>query len=921
MHTLSPPTRRTHCLRPAVACALPMQGPMNPEPVPTLKKQFATSLATQLAERDIETRFAVLRCGVLVALLLGLTGVTHIGSHPHSWLTWLQVTAGLLLLGAIGMLVEFARHTKRARYQIALCALLDVGGVGCLAFFLDHWAIPLYFVALCLVVAYGFRYGTGIMLVALAAFAAGFGASVWLESYWMGRRTTGFLLLAGMAFTALFVHANHLRFVRKRIRLQGEIDAHADFIALLGEELRMSLGRLMGDSRENSGKSGSHRLPRDFLEIASHFLQPLPDDILDYCAVKRGTFSATTQDFNLFDCVHRTLASFVRHASDEQRISVQVDPALPFALHGDERRLRRAMLHVMRDTLGGCGAGQFLLRLTVENGGDAQLTLRLGIFRARPASSPPANGNSAPAFDRAPRPRPLDLAGRMAGKLVSALGGEIVRRCPADWRLVELALPLSRQGEMVRQGTLDGMEALAIGFEEGSLMSLCTLLEQWSAITLTAPDLPSATGVLSGAARTKRPLRLILLHGDALRDGSNSGPDFARNVAEATMTLRRHCAPGVSIVLCVQGKVRSSVAGLLDAAPELLSVLESPIQTDELFHIANAAQAACAHAVAAAVTTTSSTGAPLLPAENTMIAAPRAAAPRGAGAARASAVASPQPAGSGAARAPYRILLAESNATNAIVLRKIVERGGHYCELVSDGGLALDRLTSDHFDAAVLDANLPAMNGYELAKAYRYIAQLDERVPIILFSAEPEPDVGARCEPGTVAAFLPAPISAPGLLGALDRVIARALEERSDDLLSLDAESDTAPARPDSEDSRELDQDVLAELEEISPDPAFLDKLLNGFVHDNRVMLDRLHRAVQAERNEEARQLLHAIKGSAVSVGAVALKDLCCHLEKMAGQGLPKDSGPMMAHLETGFQRFCNALDSWRARRQLRAPR
>jgi two-component system sensor histidine kinase RpfC len=820
------------------------------------------------------------------------------------------------------MLFEFARRTKRPRYQIAICVLLDVGGAGCLAFFLDHWAIPLYFVALCLVIAYGYRYGTGIMLVALVAFATGFGASVWLESYWMARRPTGFLLLAGMSFTTLFVHANHLRFVRKRLRLQDEIDAHADFISLLGDELRMSLDKLMVNQRENSGKSGSPRAPRDFLEIASHFLQPLPDDILDYCAVRRGTFSATTQDFNLFDCVHRTLASFRRHASDEQRISLQVDPALPFALHGDERRLRRVMLHVMRDTLGGCSAGQFLVRLTVESGGDGQLTLRLGIFRARPASSSPANVNYAPMCDRASRPRSLDLPGRMAGQLVSALGGEIVRRRPAGWRLVELALPLSRQAEMVRQGTLDGMEALAIGFEEGSQMSLCTLLEQWSAITLTAPDLPLAMGVLSDAARTKRPLRLILLHADALRDGSDSGPDFARSVADATMALRRHCAPGVSIVLCVQGKVRSSVAGLLDAAPELLSVLESPIQTDELFYIANAAHAACAHG-ATGLPTTSSVDTPLLRAGNTMIPAPMFAAPRGAGVpgmTRPSPAAMPLAPGRAAAQAPYRILLAENNATNAIVLRKIVERGGHYCELVNDGGLALDRLTSDHFDAAVLDTNLPVMNGYELAKAYRYIAQLDERVPIILFSAEPEPGIGARWEPGAVAAFLRAPISAPGLLGALDRVIACALEEMSDDMLSPDPASDASPAHLGGE-IRELDQDVLAELEEISPDPAFLDKLLNGFVHDNRVMLDRLHRAVQAERSEEARQLLHAIKGSAVSVGAIALKDLCCHLEKIAGQGLPKDSGPMMAHLEIGFQRFCNALDSWRTRRQLRAPR
>jgi CheY-like chemotaxis protein/HPt (histidine-containing phosphotransfer) domain-containing protein len=908
-----------------------MQAPMISEPVSTLENPIGKSLARQLASKDVEIQIAVLRCGVLLLAFVGLLGVTVSGWQALPSLSWLRLTTGLFLLASIGLLGVLARHPKRRGYQLVLCVLLDIGGASCLAFFLDHSAVAFYSLGLCLVIAYGLRYGTGMMLVSLSAFVTGFGTCAWTQSRLAADSQAGPLLLACMALTAIFVHTHHVRLAKRRVRLQSEITAHADFIAVLGDELSMSLDRLVGGTQEKAEKSGSLDLPHYACAIVSHFLRPLPSDILDYCAVKRGMFSVTTQDFNLFESIHHTLLSFQRHAPErEQRILLQVDPTIAFALHGDAARMRRALLHVLCDTLSGCGAGQFLIRLTGENDCVGQLILRLGLFRAEASNVLPANRNSRPAGGHAlPVRAPTGLAGRMAVHLVSALGGELVRRPLTERHLVELSLPLGRQGARVRQGTLDGMEALAIGFEEGSLMRLCTQLERWSAVTLSAVDVTSAGKVLSDTRLANRQVSLILLHADALRigsDGNDSGPNFARDVAEATVHLRSWCAPGASIVLCVQGQVRSSMAGLLDAAPELLSVLDSPIEPEELFNLASAAHAGWGAEVASGdipATAPTATGMPARPAANSSILTGYPP-PGGAGASGilwASHTVSPLPIRPDSGQPTYRILLAESNPTNAMVLRKIVERGGHYCEVVSDGVLALDRLTSDHFDAAVLDENLPVMNGYELAKAYRYIAHPDERAAIILCTADTNPDVGSHCEPGVVAAFVSFAVSAPALLGELDRVIASAMEESPYEVPAMGYASDAEIMHPVTEDHRELDHDVLAELEEISPDPAFLDRLLNGFVHDNRAMLDRLHDAVQADRNEEARQLLHAIKGSAVSVGAIALKDLCCHLEKLVALKLPNDSKPMMARLETGFRQFCDALDNWRANRKLRVPR
>lgn len=497
----------------------------------------------------------------------------------------------------------------------------------------------------------------------------------------------------------------------------------------------------------------------------------------------------------------------------------------------------------------------------------------------------------------------------MAGELIVALGGELTCHSATGRRLVEVSLPLSmppslppglpqslqqsRQSDPSRQSALAGVETLAIGFEEGGLMTVCTMLDRWSGVTRPLPDVATAIAFLSDPARANLPIHLILLHADALQEGSDGAPDFANRVADATFALRRHCTPHAAIALCVQHGMRSSVAGLLDAAPELLSVLECPIQSDRLFHVATAARAICGMPTAVSRTIIGARNAP------------------------ADSLARPS------ALAAYRVLLAENNATNAIVMRKILERAGHYSELVKNGELALDRLTSDRFDAAVLDANMPIMSGCELAKAYRYMTQAEDRVPIILFSAEPEAGVVGRCDSGDIAAFLSARFSAPDLLGALNRVVT-GMSPAAPGVTPPESQTSqigaNGPGLPEP-DSQQLDHEVLAELEEISPDPAFLDKLLNGFVQDNRVLLDRLRHAVHTQRNEEARQLLHAIKGSAVSVGALALKDLCCQLEKIAAQELCRDSARIIVLLDSGFHRFCEALSAWREQRRQRLSR
>lgn len=66
-----------------------------------------------------------------------------------------------------------------------------------------------------------------------------------------------------------------------------------------------------------------------------------------------------------------------------------------------------------------------------------------------------------------------------------------------------------------------------------------------------------------------------------------------------------------------------------------------------------------------------------------------------------------------------RILVAEDNAINQLILRDQLQELGCTVTLASDGEEALSHWQDDSFDVVLTDVNMPRLNGYELARALR----------------------------------------------------------------------------------------------------------------------------------------------------------------------------------------------------------
>jgi len=117
-----------------------------------------------------------------------------------------------------------------------------------------------------------------------------------------------------------------------------------------------------------------------------------------------------------------------------------------------------------------------------------------------------------------------------------------------------------------------------------------------------------------------------------------------------------------------------------------------------------------------------------------------------------------------------RVLVAEDNVINQLILKDQLEALGCTVELVSDGQEALQRWRPERFDVVLTDINMPRMNGYQLAAELRRRGCLQ---PIIGATANAMREERERC----VAAGMSDCLLKPMDLESLQRSLAPLAKE------------------------------------------------------------------------------------------------------------------------------------------------
>jgi two-component system, sensor histidine kinase and response regulator len=125
-------------------------------------------------------------------------------------------------------------------------------------------------------------------------------------------------------------------------------------------------------------------------------------------------------------------------------------------------------------------------------------------------------------------------------------------------------------------------------------------------------------------------------------------------------------------------------------------------------------------------------------------------------------------------RSCKRVLLAEDNAVNQTLAKRLLEKRGFVVFVVGDGQAAVKAFESDHFDVLLMDIQMPEMDGFEATAAIRAKERsLGGHIPIIALTANALKGDQERCVAAGMDGYVSKPIRTSELLEAIENLIGK----------------------------------------------------------------------------------------------------------------------------------------------------
>jgi PAS domain S-box-containing protein len=120
-----------------------------------------------------------------------------------------------------------------------------------------------------------------------------------------------------------------------------------------------------------------------------------------------------------------------------------------------------------------------------------------------------------------------------------------------------------------------------------------------------------------------------------------------------------------------------------------------------------------------------------------------------------------------------RILVAEDNAINVLVLRAILEKAGHEVTCVSNGVDAIKNISRGHYDLVLMDISMPGKNGIEATREIRsgVMTEIDTEIPIVAITAHAMKGDRERFLEVGMNDYIAKPFSRGAVLGKVEELL------------------------------------------------------------------------------------------------------------------------------------------------------
>jgi len=251
-----------------------------------------------------------------------------------------------------------------------------------------------------------------------------------------------------------------------------------------------------------------------------------------------------------------------------------------------------------------------------------------------------------------------------------------------------------------------------------------------------------------------------------------------------------------------------------------------------------------------------------------------------------------------------RILLVEDDATNQKLARAMLTKLGLMVDMADNGRQGLHAVFGSHYDAVLMDCQMPEMDGFEATAGIRRQEQLQglPRIPIIAMTANAMEGDRERCLEAGMDDYLSKPVKRSQLADTLRKWLtgpAHPTGPGVDTMTQTEAPSLRAPA---------VDKAVLVELREIMED-AFAE-LIQTYLRDTPTRLVAIRDAIGQSDADALRAAAHTMKSSSANLGAMPLSALAKELEALGRSGTTEGAAELFRQAAAEFTRVKQALEA-----------
>ena len=648
--------------------------------------------------------------------------------------------------------------------------------------------------------------------------------------------------------------------------------AKSAFLATMSHEIRTPMNGVLGmtDMLLGTALSETQRKFTTLVKSSGEHLMVIINDILDFSKIEAGKLSVESIRFNLgdvLDDIHNVYAP--QALAKGIAFDVELADNLPLVICGDPNRLRQVIANLLGNAIKFTDHGRILTRVLIESEDAQRVALRFEVHDTGIGVLREARAHIFEPFSQADGSTTRKYGGTglglaIARQLVELMGGAIgVEHAPSQGALFWFTVSFEQRRIDPGQpdcalGAVDTVRVLIVDDQRAGCARLERQLRAWQVATVDTSGALQALARLLAAARAGTPYEVTILAMDLAR---TSGLALAAAI-KADPAIR-----ATRLVLLGAARLAADPVQLREAG--VSCQLLEPMRPADLFEcLANRRRKGAATPAMAPLrlVANSASGARL-----------------------------------------RTVLLVEDNPVNVEVATAMLDTLGLTVRCARNGEQALQAVRAGHYDALLMDCQMPIMDGFAATAEIRRYESAEGRarsVPIIAITANALRGDLESCLAAGMDDYLSKPFTQQQLGAVLSRWIALPPLDR----VRVEQRRLATPAAPSAREHINLRAlDNIRALAGARGD-ALVRRVIEAYLGDTAQHLQTLRGAIASRDSDAMRTLAHRLKSSSANVGADQLTQLCSAMEQLGRAGSTDGAADILASMEQQFDAVRHAL-------------